>query len=44
MMATYHEDERWVANEGNGCGEFSLVAPTVGAGQLVSVLGQPQFV
>lgn len=36
----HQEDEGWVSNKSDGCGQLPLVAPAVGAGRLVSVLGQ----
>lgn len=42
-LRAHQEDEGWVSNERNGCGQLPLVAPTVGAGRLVCVLGQLQL-
>lgn len=36
----HQEDEGWVSNQSDGCGQLPLVASAVGAGRLVSILGQ----
>ena len=39
----HHEDDRWVADESDGCGELPLVAAAVGSAQLVSVVGEAEL-
>lgn len=40
--APHQQHQRWAADQGNGCGEFPLIAPTVGAGQAVPIERQAQ--
>lgn len=40
--APHQQHQRWAAYQGNGCGEFALIAPTVGADQAVCVERQAQ--
>lgn len=39
----HQEDEGWVSDQRDGCGQLPLVASAVGAGGLVGVLGQLQL-
>lgn len=39
----HQEYNRWRPNEGDGCGEFPLVASTVASSLLVCILSQPQL-
>lgn len=39
----HQEDEGWVSDQCDGCGQLPLVASAVGTGRLVSILGQLQL-
>lgn len=42
QSAPHQQHQRWAADQGDGCGEFSLIAPTVGASQAVRIERQAQ--